>query len=145
MPPTAVDHSGLSNPSFVHDDNTQDPHVFQLSKQDTPKREEGLNVSQDDVVMGDCGLPCLNLRFLNKFRSPKWFLVFISVAATIQGLCINGLVNVVITSIERRFGLQSTQSGMIASSYDIGSLLAMMEDSEAASRAGLMLMGLDEV
>ena len=28
--------------------------------------------------------------------------------------------NVVISSIERRFGLQSTQSGIIAGSYDIG-------------------------
>jgi organic anion transporter 4A len=36
------------------------------------------------------------------------------------GLCINGLVNVVITTIERRFGLQSTQTGLIAGSYDIG-------------------------
>ena len=36
------------------------------------------------------------------------------------GFVINGLVNVVITSIERRFGLQSTQTGLIASSYDIG-------------------------
>ena len=152
MPPTPMDPSGLSNPSFVHDDNTQDLHVFQLSKQQTPKREEGLDVSQDDVVIEDCALPCLKLRFLNTFRSPKWFLVFMSVAATIQGLCINGLVNVVITSIERRFGLQSTQSGMIASSYDIGSLLAMIPVSFFGGRlgaskprwisVGLMLMGL---
>ena len=78
------------------------------------------------VVVADCASCCLPLPFLNRFRSPKWFLVFLSVAATVQGVCINGLVNVVITSIERRFHLQSTQSGIIASSYDIGSLIVMI-------------------
>ena len=38
----------------------------------------------------------------------------------------NGFVNVVITSLERRFDLKSTQSGFIASSYDMGSLLAVV-------------------
>ena len=79
------------------------------------------------VVVADCASCCLPLPFLNRFRSPKWFLVFLSVAATVQGVCINGLVNVVITSIERRFHLQSTQSGIIASSYDIGSLIVMIQ------------------
>jgi hypothetical protein len=95
------------------------------------------------LIAGDCGLPLIPLPFLNVFRSPRWFLVFLSWAACIQGmfphfshshqntaivntviiyagLCINGLVNVVITTIERRFGLQSTQTGLIAASYDIG-------------------------
>ena len=147
-----TDHSGLSNPSFIHDD-TQKTDVFHLSKPDTPQREEGLNGNQEEeVVIEDCSLPCLRLRFLNKFRSPAWFLVFMSVAAMVQGLCINGLVNVVITSIERRFGLKSTQSGIIASSYDIGSLLAMIPVSFLGGRlgaskprwisVGLLLMGL---
>ena len=43
-----------------------------------------------------------------------------------QGLSINGFVNVVITSIERRFGLNSTQTGTIASTYDIGSMIIMI-------------------
>ena len=43
-----------------------------------------------------------------------------------QGLCVNGLINVAITSIERRFGLKSAHSGMVASSYDIGSMVAMI-------------------
>ena len=38
----------------------------------------------------------------------------------------NGFVNVAITSLERRFDLKSTQSGFIASSYDMGSLLAVV-------------------
>ena len=85
-----------------------------------------LEDSSSSVLVADCASCCLPLPFLNRFRSPKWFLVFLSVAATVQGVCVNGLVNVVITSIERRFRLQSTQSGIIASSYDIGSLIVVI-------------------
>ena len=52
------------------------------------------------------------------------------------GMCVNGLVNLAITSIERRFGLQSTQSGLIASSYDIGSLLVVIPVSYFGGRVG---------
>merc|ERR1719228_3004641 len=99
--PSTSDSSGLSNPSFIHDENNQRSEDFKLSKSDTPKREEGLTEDHEEVVIEDCSLPCLRLRFLNRFRSPAWFLVFMSLAAMVQGLCINGLVNVVITSIER--------------------------------------------
>ena len=111
-----------------------------------------LQEKEDEVLIEDCALLCVKLKLLNTFRSPKWFLVFLCMAATIQGLCINGLVNVVITSIERRFGLQSTQSGIIASSYDIGSLIIMVPVSYFGGRvgaskprfiaAGLVIMGL---
>ena len=43
-----------------------------------------------------------------------------------QGMLVNGFVNVAITSLERRFDLKSAQSGFIASSYDLGSLLAVI-------------------
>ena len=95
-----------------------------------------VNATSDSEPLGDCSLFCYPCKPLNVFRGPKWFLVFLSVAAFMQGLCINGFVNVVITSIERRFGLQSTQSGMIASSYDIGSLLIMIPVSYLGGRAG---------
>ena len=95
-----------------------------------------VGATSESEPLGDCSLFCVPCKPLNVFRGPKWFLVFLSVAAFMQGLCINGFVNVVITSIERRFGLQSTQTGMIASSYDIGSLVIMIPVSYLGSRAG---------
>lgn len=38
----------------------------------------------------------------------------------------NGFVNVVITTIEKRFGLKSFQSGLIAGGYDIASFLSLI-------------------
>jgi organic anion transporter 4A len=35
-------------------------------------------------------------------------------------MVVNGLVNVIISTVERRFQLSSTESGLIASFYDIG-------------------------
>ena len=51
-------------------------------------------------------------------------------------MCVNGLVNLAITSIERRFGLKSAYSGLIVSSYDIGSLAAIIPITYLGGRAG---------
>lgn len=41
-------------------------------------------------------------------------------------MVVNGFVSVVISTIERRFDLTSTQSGFIASGYDIASVLCLI-------------------
>ena len=43
-----------------------------------------------------------------------------------QGMVVNGFVNVVISSVERRYGMSSTESGAIASCYDIASVLLLI-------------------
>ena len=43
-----------------------------------------------------------------------------------QGMVVNGLLSVVITSIERRFDLKSTETGFIASSYDMACVLCLI-------------------
>ena len=144
---------GMFNPSFTYDNCQEEEYKHNLQLQEKNENNNVKVISDNDqVLIEDCALPCVKLRWLNMFRSPRWFLVFLCMAATIQGLCINGLVNVVITSIERRFGLQSTQSGIIASSYDIGSLVIMVPVSYFGGRVGaskprwislgLMCMGL---
>ena len=53
-----------------------------------------------------------------------------------QGMVINGLVNVVLSSLERRFGLESTETGVIAGCYDIGSMLSIIPISYYGGRIG---------
>ena len=54
----------------------------------------------------------------------------------LQGMVINGYVNVGISTIERRFGLHSAESGIIAGVYDLGSMLAVIPISYFGGRLG---------
>lgn len=44
----------------------------------------------------------------------------------LSGMVVNGFVNVVITTIERRFGLKSSETGLVAGGYDIASFLCLV-------------------
>ncbi|XP_058859972.1 solute carrier organic anion transporter family member 4A1-like isoform X1 [Acipenser ruthenus] len=72
-----------------------------------------------------CGWGALKPRCIQVFNTPKWVLFFLCVASFLQGMIINGFINTVITSIERRFDLRSYQSGLIASSYDIACCICL--------------------
>eukprot|EP00092_Neocalanus_flemingeri_P007831 GFUD01008452.1.p1 GENE.GFUD01008452.1~~GFUD01008452.1.p1 ORF type:complete len:773 (-),score=179.75 GFUD01008452.1:95-2413(-) len=78
--------------------------------------------------------------------------VLLCLAGALQGILVNGLINVVISSIEKRFGIHSTETGFIANSYDIASFLCLLPVSYLGGRgsgskpvwigAGLVIMGL---
>lgn len=72
-----------------------------------------------------CGWGSFTPRALQVFSSPPWVLFFLCLASFLQGLIINGFINTIITSIERRFELRSYQSGLIASSYDIAACICL--------------------
>lgn len=56
-----------------------------------------------------CGWGALTPRCIQTFNTPRWLLFFLCVASFLQGMIINGFINTVITSIERRFDLRSYQ------------------------------------
>lgn len=56
-----------------------------------------------------CGWGALTPRFIQSFNTARWVLFFLCVASSLQGMIINGFINTVITSIERRFDLRSYQ------------------------------------
>ena len=56
-------------------------------------------------------------------NNPKLILGCLCAAGVVQGMI---FTNVVISTIERRFGLDSSQSGFVAGSYDLGSLIAIV-------------------
>lgn len=53
-----------------------------------------------------------------------------------SGLIVNGFINVVITTIERRFGLRSRQTGLVASGYDIASFVCLVPVTYFGGRVG---------
>nr|XP_057941603.1 solute carrier organic anion transporter family member 4A1 [Doryrhamphus excisus]XP_057941604.1 solute carrier organic anion transporter family member 4A1 [Doryrhamphus excisus]XP_057941605.1 solute carrier organic anion transporter family member 4A1 [Doryrhamphus excisus] len=72
-----------------------------------------------------CGWGALTLKAIQVFNTPRWVLFFLSVASFLQGMIINGFINTVVTSIERRFDLRSYQTGLIVSSYDIAACVCL--------------------
>nr|CAB3266360.1 solute carrier organic anion transporter family member 4A1-like [Phallusia mammillata] len=64
-------------------------------------------------------------KFMRCFATPQFALAVLSAIGFLQGFVISGLVNVVITTLEKRFGLRSRDSGFIVSSYNFASLLAI--------------------
>lgn len=53
-------------------------------------------------------------------------LLLFSIITTNAGLIVNGFINVVISTIERRFGLRSSETGLVASGYDIASFICLV-------------------
>ncbi|XP_058418318.1 solute carrier organic anion transporter family member 4A1 isoform X1 [Diceros bicornis minor] len=72
-----------------------------------------------------CGWWAFTPECLQAFNTPRGFLFFLCVASFLQGMTVNGFINTVITSIERRYDLLSYQSGLIASSYDVAACLCL--------------------
>lgn len=72
-----------------------------------------------------CGWRGFAPECLQVFNTPKGFLLFLCTASFLQGMTVNGFINTVITSIERRYDLHSYQSGLIASSYDIAACFCL--------------------
>ncbi|XP_054750679.1 solute carrier organic anion transporter family member 4A1-like isoform X2 [Lytechinus pictus] len=54
------------------------------------------------------------------------YTLFLSIFVIAQGMTVNGLVYVVITTLERRFGFTSVRSGFISSSYDFSVMVIII-------------------
>ncbi|XP_049948541.1 solute carrier organic anion transporter family member 5A1 [Schistocerca serialis cubense] len=82
----------------------------------------------------DCGI--LNCRppFLQRFASIKVFVLLLSFLVTLQQALSSGYINSVITTIEKRFEIPSSLSGLIASSYEIGNVITVIFVSYLGSR-----------
>ncbi|XP_046412309.1 solute carrier organic anion transporter family member 4A1 isoform X1 [Neodiprion virginianus] len=81
---------------------------------------------ENTAVQQKCGWFWLRPNCLQKFRTAKWALFWLCWAGAVQGMVVNGFVNVVITTIERKFGLRSSETGLIAGGYDIASFLLLV-------------------
>ncbi|XP_021915685.1 solute carrier organic anion transporter family member 5A1 isoform X2 [Zootermopsis nevadensis] len=82
----------------------------------------------------DCGI--LNCRppFLQRFAGIKVFVLLLSFLVTLQQALSSGYINSVITTIEKRFEIPSSLSGLIASSYEIGNVITVIFVSYLGSR-----------
>ncbi|XP_055907129.1 solute carrier organic anion transporter family member 5A1 isoform X2 [Eupeodes corollae] len=87
-----------------------------------------------DLQSRDCGI--LNCRpfVIQKFARIKIFVLLLSMLVTLQQALSSGYINSVITTIEKRFDIPSSYSGLIASSYEIGNVITVIFVSYLGSR-----------
>ncbi|XP_028405816.1 solute carrier organic anion transporter family member 4C1-like [Dendronephthya gigantea] len=84
-----------------------------------PQNPEGIKTNQ-------YGWFSVRPSFLQRFLSSRWILVFCCILVGTQGMIVTGLSGVVISSIEKRYYLRSSQVGSIFSCYDIGNTLVTL-------------------
>ncbi|XP_017928430.1 solute carrier organic anion transporter family member 4C1 isoform X3 [Manacus vitellinus] len=75
--------------------------------------------SDPDFEEGPCGWGSCTPASLQLCNNPEGYLVVYSLLATFQGIVVNGLVNISISTIEKRYELNSSLTGLISASYDI--------------------------
>ncbi|KAM9730396.1 solute carrier organic anion transporter family member 4C1 isoform 2-T2 [Dama dama] len=75
--------------------------------------------SLSEYEEGPYGLGSFQPRALQRCNTPRGFLFHYCLLALTQGIVVNGLVNISISTIEKRYELQSSLTGLISSSYDI--------------------------
>ena len=141
---------GHDNPAFL-DDSTSTPTTITTTT--TKGNGSVRNAHTEEAPNLDDNLPCgwgpLTSTCCNPLRNVKLMLFFLCIAGAIQGLLVNGFVSVVISTIEKRFELASTQTGIIASSYDIASVICLIPVSYFGGMghkprwlgAGMFIMG----
>lgn len=68
---------------------------------------------------GPCGWGNIQPQCLQLCNTPQGFLVHYCLLALTQGVVVNGLINISISTIEKRYEMKSSLTGLISSSYDI--------------------------
>ncbi|KAJ7406416.1 Solute carrier organic anion transporter family member 4C1 [Pitangus sulphuratus] len=84
-------------------------------------RARGHSPSPSDLHFeeGPCGWGGCTPEALQLCNNPEGYLAVYSLLATFQGIVVNGLVNISISTIEKRYELNSSLTGLISASYDI--------------------------
>ncbi|KAL4217712.1 Solute carrier organic anion transporter [Mactra antiquata] len=103
------------------------PHMYAdtATAQICKSEEAKIGVSEDDADHQCSWGPCAP-SVCQRFRNAKWICFWLCWAGAIQGMVVNGFINVVISNIERRYDFSSTVSGTISSCYDIASVLCLI-------------------
>ncbi|KAL1492885.1 hypothetical protein ABEB36_011059 [Hypothenemus hampei] len=98
----------------------------------------------------DCGILGFRPSCVQSLASIKFFVLLLSFLVTLQQALSSGYINSVITTIEKRFEIPSSLSGLVASSYEIGNVITVIFVSYLGSRrhipvwigVGAVIMGM---
>ncbi|KAM9138092.1 solute carrier organic anion transporter family member 4C1 isoform 1-T1 [Pangshura tecta] len=106
---------GIANPAF--EPSTPDLRLQSRVSVSRPRPAPSRPAPECDE--GPCGWGSFTPRALQLCNNPEGYLSAYSLLAVFQGIVVNGLINVSISTIEKRFELNSSLTGVISASYDI--------------------------
>ncbi|XP_021367866.1 solute carrier organic anion transporter family member 4A1-like [Mizuhopecten yessoensis] len=98
-----------------------------LSVNGKQENQRTLEDDENDDIKRDEEWEKNNLRFgwgnwtpgwLQRFNTIRWFVFWACVFSLFQGFIVNGVINAIISTLEKRFELPSSKSGLIVSSND---------------------------
>ena len=107
-------------------------------------------LSNHDDEKRECGIGRWRPLCMQRCANIKMFVVVISILSTLSNMLSSGYLNSVITTIEKQFELGSSTSGLVAASYEFGSLVAVIFVSYLGGRrhipvwlgSGVIFMGM---
>ena len=89
---------------------------------------KGASVASEEDEEGEvdhrCGLCCCYPQCLQPLAKPLVYLVCICALVFVQSMVVSGYTSAILTTIESRYELRSSELGLIISAYDIASLVA---------------------
>ena len=66
-----------------------------------------------------------NHSYLQCFNTIQWHVICQCIFNFFEGFVVNGVINVVLVALEKRYSLPSSKSGVIASSNDFGAIVCV--------------------
>jgi len=144
--PTVVDPQSTTD--FLHTIQKQQ----QERRSSKPEQEEESD-SDEYNNLRECGYLACKPECAQPLASIKLFVFLLSVLVTLQQALSSGYLNSVITTIEKRYEIPSSISGVIASMYEIGnvgtvifvSYLGSSRNIPAFIGTGVILMGMGSI
>ncbi|XP_069748469.1 solute carrier organic anion transporter family member 4C1-like isoform X2 [Narcine bancroftii] len=115
-------NEGIDNPTFLSEGNLdvkQDSKPAHKILEEVAKSRPERARSRQEFAEGPCGWGTCVLDGIQNCNNPKGYLLFYSLLAIVQGVLVNGLVNVNLSTIEKRYNLTSFLAGLISTGYDI--------------------------
>ncbi|XP_075788187.1 solute carrier organic anion transporter family member 4C1 isoform X2 [Pelodiscus sinensis] len=110
-----MERDGIDNPAF----EPSTPDLRFQSRTSAARPHPAPGRSPRVYEEGPCGWGSFSPRALQLCNNPEGYLSVYSLLAVFQGIIVNGLINVSISTIEKRFELNSSLAGVISASYDI--------------------------
>ncbi|XP_038661113.1 solute carrier organic anion transporter family member 4C1-like [Scyliorhinus canicula] len=103
---------GTDNPTFIPDNKGNVSHS-------SKSKPEKMEIAEEEFEEGPCGWGTFTPNSLQFCNNAKGYLLFYSLLGIIQGTLVNGLVNINISTIEKRYNLNSFTTGLISTGYDM--------------------------